>query len=44
MILFLSFADARFITGETIKVGGGFMYKLHHTLVSGTPAYWMTTV
>ena len=28
MILFLSSADARFITGETIEVGGGFMYKL----------------
>ena len=28
MILFLSSAGARFITGETIEVGGGFMYKL----------------
>ena len=28
MILFLSSEDARYITGETMEVGGGFMYKL----------------
>ena len=28
MVLFLSSDDARYITGETLEVGGGFMYKL----------------
>jgi 3-oxoacyl-[acyl-carrier protein] reductase len=28
MILFLCSEDARYVTGETMEVGGGFMYKL----------------